>query len=187
MALEFKQQSWCARHGSSSAGWHVRPHKRGSRHDVKSWTGSGSCAMHDISSRHARPRDWFPLRGPLSHIAEAVESSHGIVDLVDEDGNQLVTRATWERAVNFLNNSARRLWSNQGMRVDAPDIAPGPDGSVDIHWDRPTYEMLINVPADPAGPITFYGDDRRGNAVKGRTASHDNRGLLLWLATAMNR
>jgi hypothetical protein len=185
MNPEFKQQSWCSRHRSSRGDWYVLPHK--TRKEVMSWMGSHACATHDVGARDARPRDWLPLRGPLSHITEAIEASHGILDFVDEDGNQLLTRATWERAANFLNNSARRLWSNQGIKIDAPDIAPGPDGSVDIHWDRPTYEMLINMPADPTAPIRFYGDDRRGNAVKGMTASHDNRGLLLWLATAMTK
>jgi hypothetical protein len=123
----------------------------------------------------------------LSHITETIESSRAILELTDDDGAPLVAKTAWERAANFLNNSARRLWSNQGVRIEAPDIGSGPDGSVDIHWDRANYEMLINVPADLAVPITFYGDDRRGNAVKGQTPSHDNRGLLLWLTTVMNK
>lgn len=78
---------------------------------------------------------------------------------------------------------ARQAWKSRGIRLDAPDLLLGPDGSVDLHWKGAGYEMLVNVPADLSAPITYYGDDTLGNSAKGNIASGKNWGLLLWLTT----
>jgi len=78
--------------------------------------------------------------------------------------------------------SARRVWEKHGVKIGAPEILPGPDGSIDIHWNYPGYELLLNVPPDSDQPITYYGDDRKGNSLKGVLASADNGGFLLWLS-----
>jgi hypothetical protein len=66
--------------------------------------------------------------------------------------------------------------------LDPPDIAPGPDGSIDLHWDYPAYEMLINIPRDESSMAGFYGDDRGRISIKGKfDPSQVNEGLLLWL------
>lgn len=53
--------------------------------------------------------------------------------------------------------------SSMGFAIGQPDILPGPDdGSIDLHWDYPGqgYEMLINIPADPAAKAGFYVEAR---------------------------
>ncbi len=42
-----------------------------------------------------------------------------------------------------------------GSILDAPNILPGPDNSIDLHWDYPKYEILINIPADPMAEASF--------------------------------
>jgi hypothetical protein len=68
-----------------------------------------------------------------------------------------------------------------GASFEVPYIQPGPAGSVDLHWKTSERELLINVPADPAESITFYGDDYGEGVLKG--AIEPGRapvGLLLW-------
>lgn len=120
----------------------------------------------------------------LKHIGDAIENSRTILDIQpDEDlGVVKYSEATWERAVNFVRKNAEWLLNSFGCVIDAPQILPGPDGSIDIHWDRPTFEMLINIPADSRAQAGFYGDDRGEIAIKGSVdPSRFNHGLLLWL------
>lgn len=125
--------------------------------------------------------DWPPLRRNLDHISKAVESAHYLLDLTDEDGQPTCTRATWDRAIQFLTACARRAWDAHGIKIDAPAILPGPDGSIDLHWKRTAYEMLINIPVSPSEHPSYYGDDQDGNSTKGNVVSGDNQGLILWL------
>lgn len=123
-------------------------------------------------------------RSPLDEI---IEASRAILELeLDEDEAQApYTEETWTRAVEFLRRNAKWVSDTLGLVVDLPEILPGPDGSIDLHWDYSAYEMLINIPADPNAKAGFYGDDRGEIQIKGSfdPRSH-NYGLLLWLAKA---
>ena len=147
-------------------------------------------ALHARSERHERavhdPRHVGGGLSPeLGHVREAIESSRTILDLEpdDDQGEAGYSEETWNRAVEFVTKNAQWLWDSFGFVIDAPQILPGPDGSIDIHWDRPSFEMLINIPADPRAQAGFYGDDRGEIAIKGSMdPSRFNQGLLLWLA-----
>ena len=121
----------------------------------------------------------------LTPLDEIIEASHAILELeLDEDEAQApYAEETWTRAVEFVRRNAQWVWDTFSRVVDLPEILPGPDGSIDLHWDYPTYEMLINIPADPNAKACFYGDDRGEMSVKGKFDSNTfNHGLLLWLA-----
>jgi hypothetical protein len=126
-------------------------------------------------------KHWTPLHGELAHISAAVERGWKILDRVDEDGAAMVQRSTLTRAVNFLQNTARKVFEAYKVAIDAPIFRPGPDGSVDLHWNYPAYETLINVPSNPDEPIAYYGDDKRGNSAEGHLSSGENIELILWL------
>lgn len=62
-----------------------------------------------------------------------------------------------------------------------PKVWAGPDGSVDVAW-RGEREMLLNIPANRAEPVSFYGQDA-GSEVKGESAADTAPDwLCLWLA-----
>ena len=123
----------------------------------------------------------------LRHLADEIAASRSMLDLQDDwDGEASpgYRDATWARAVDFLVGNAIRLQRQHEVTVPAPEILPGPTGSIDLHWRTPRYKLLVNVPADPAAGIRYYGDDRNGgNAVEGTIspAGEDDR-LLAWLA-----
>jgi hypothetical protein len=54
-----------------------------------------------------------------------------------------------------------------GRELPAPAILPGPNGSIDLHWKTPRFELLVNVPREEANPATFYGDDYGSLCIRG--------------------
>jgi hypothetical protein len=131
---------------------------------------------------------WEPLPDALRGIRDAILRSRAMLDLRDdwdEGGAKRIAEGAWRRAAEFLARQATWAWDGYRRAMDAPDITPSADGGVDIHWDRPGYEMLIGVPADPEAEAGFYGDDRRGASVKGALDTARASGWLAdWLAEA---
>jgi hypothetical protein len=125
---------------------------------------------------------WEQLPRPLDPLANAILASRALLSTEDEDGLALCSAETWERAMNFLAEQALWLFSARGRAMQIPDIWSGPDQSIDLHWETPSYELLINVRADPAQLAGFYGDDKGKLKIKGTLdPARFNEGLLLWL------
>lgn len=136
-----------------------------------------------------RAESWETLPAALSRIRRRIEDSKDLLALVDDwddEGAVRIGENTWRRAVEFLTRYARWIWDDYGKAIDAPDIAPGPNGSVDLHWDYPAYELLVNIPHDPRAMAGFYGDNRGDAFNKGSfDPALANEGLLLWLSGAI--
>ncbi len=127
----------------------------------------------------------MPTQRPFHRIQQAIEDSRCLLQLEDDwdtEGSPAITEESWNRAAEWLTNHADQIWRCHRIEIDPPTIAPGPNGSIDLHWDSPEYELLINFPADPAAMAGCYGDDRGKIRIK---ATFDpkitNEGLLLWL------
>ena len=115
-------------------------------------------------------------------IAAAIERAQGMLDETDEDGAAICARETWDRAVALLFDMDREARRSYGFAIDSPSFERGPDGSIDLHWNRSGwYELLVNVPADPGVVAEYYGDDVDGNVAKGKIARAGGGGPLLWL------
>jgi len=129
---------------------------------------------------------WESLPPAQSRIRDAIVSSREMLtfpDDWDEDGAKPIDKEAWNRAVKFLMEHAASAWKSEARVLDAPDITPCPDGSVDLHWDYPRYEVLINFPVDLAQRAGFYGDDRGTLRIKGTfDPAALNQGLLDWLS-----
>jgi hypothetical protein len=99
-----------------------------------------------------------------------------------EDDEPAILRPALDRASAFLRVQSRESRERFEKFPPAPYVSPGPDGSVDLHWERPGWGLLINVPADES-PATFYGDGGRMCRIKG---SFDPRtcdlGIINWLS-----
>jgi hypothetical protein len=100
----------------------------------------------------------------------------------DGEGSQGYSKDTFERAVAFLTSHAAYLKSMCGISPPTPRIGSGPDGSIDLHWKRKTWELLVNIPADPAQMAVFYGDDYGVQKIKGSLNPKTfNLGIVTWL------
>lgn len=121
----------------------------------------------------------------LAGIRNAIEAARSILELrANWDGEhaQPIDVQTWNRMTRFLFRYAHRLWQTERKTMDPPDITPVPNGTIDIHWDRPEFELLVNIPRADNDPAEFYGDDRGRISIKGEFDSHQlNEGLIHWL------
>ncbi len=137
---------------------------------------------------HIPKEDYSGLDSPvppeLASLAQALDQSSELLELADdwdEQGSPGYQEATLERARHLVWTNTLRLWETLELSINVPRIAPGPYGSIDIHWKHGQRQLFVNVPADDK-PATYYGDDRSQNVVKGSLdTSTQQEWLLLWL------
>jgi hypothetical protein len=100
----------------------------------------------------------------------------------DEEGAKSYKKETWERATEFTKKFCFILWRQTQKLINPPNILPGPDGSIDIHWKTAKFDLLINIAEDPNEPATFSSDDYGQNAIKGTfDPKKMSQALLSWL------
>lgn len=101
----------------------------------------------------------------------------------DDEGSPRYERETWERALKFVLWNAVELWRKERVRVEPPAIRNGPEESIDIHWNFPGVELLVNVPSASDHPATFYGLNKSGRTeIRGNLdISVSNEWLLMWI------
>ena len=115
-------------------------------------------------------------------IGALVRRSKLLLDLQDEEGNPIVTPASLDRAFEFLKDLFKQAVEEFSVEINIPEILPGPNQSVDILWDFPDYELLINIPANETRPPTYYGDNRGENITRGSIATPENARMVgVWL------
>ena len=150
----------------------------------------GVLANEEIFRRGVHPglyRSYLPPQ--LIAFDKSLENSRSLLDLKDNwdgEGSAGYTKSTWTRARDFLFRHAFRFFRSQKKCFDPPEILPGPNGSIDLHWKTDARELLINVPARPEDTIAYYGDDEAEgteNAIRGKNieSSKDPGWIFLWL------
>ena len=118
-------------------------------------------------------------------LEKSIEESKKLLlleDDWDEEGSLGYSDLTWEKAITFLKENAINYFNNSGIWLTAPEICPGPDGSIDLLWKLVDRELLINIPVDENESADFYGDDSDNNIIKGKlnlTEMHE--WILIWL------
>jgi len=99
----------------------------------------------------------------------------------DDEGSPTYSKGTLDRAVAFLTAHSEQF-KKFGLHLPVPKINPGPDGSVDIHWKRQSWELLVNIPADANEMAGFYGDNYGSQKIKGSLDPNTfNFGIANWL------
>ncbi len=98
----------------------------------------------------------------LGAIAEAIDNSKSLLSLQagwNEEDALPVDREVWLHATGFLMRYALRVFNLFSVSVDAPDINPCPNGSIDLSWRTKSARMLINVRREKGEMLAFfYGD-----------------------------
>jgi hypothetical protein len=122
----------------------------------------------------------------LSNVAEAIERSKYILELLDDwdgEGSKKYKQETWDRAIQFLLRSTISAWHAKRIVPKTPRIYHGPEGSIDVYWETPGRVLLVNFPESKEDSATFYGSTETGSEVKGQFATKDEAPwLILWLA-----
>ncbi|MBA7656343.1 hypothetical protein ES703_64267 [subsurface metagenome] len=120
-------------------------------------------------------------------IYTAIDESKIILEYEDDwngEGSPRYKRTTWRKAVDFIYEYANEIWNKFQIMIDPPHIQPGPNGSIDIHWMKDDFELLINIHPEDNSFAGFYGDNSSGSFIKGKINLSDrkiNNGLILWL------
>lgn len=119
-------------------------------------------------------------------LEKVIKESQKLLQLEDnwdEEGSSGYSEITLNKAVKFLKDNAINYFKNSGVWVTAPEICPGPDGSIDLLWKLEDRELLINIPVDENQSATYYGDDSKNNNVtKGKlNLTEKHEWILMWL------
>ncbi len=114
-----------------------------------------------------------------------IEQARRILELEDDwdgEGSLGYSEDTFNRATEFLTTYVEGLRDLYGIRLPIPRISAGPDGSIDLHWKQPTWELLVNIPTDINEMATFYGDNYETQKVSGSLDPKNfNLGIATWL------
>lgn len=136
----------------------------------------------DIDHREQPPVIWItPGETGISKLLKDAEWITDLDDNWDDEGSLGYTEELLSKVGLLLKNWKNKSWKDSGELMPLPDVQPGPDGSIDLHWKKGTYELLLNVPNDD-GLIHFYGDDYNENVMKGNfLQSAEMPNFLFWL------
>lgn len=115
----------------------------------------------------------------------------------DGEGSPIYNESTLDRALKFLEkqiepfgNINLKLTLHQIDKfIDIPEILPGPNGSIDVLWEKVNYELLLNVPPESTKPISYYGFNKgnKESKIKSKIFSEDfDMSLIVWLITQNN-
>ena len=82
----------------------------------------------------------------------------------DGDGAPAYQEESIEAAADFLYELVEKSEVLEATRVR---ILPASEGSIDLHWKSPRFELLVNF--RPDGSVSYYGDDYCENSIQGKT------------------
>ncbi len=119
-------------------------------------------------------------------IRTAVQSARALTELGenwDGEGSQGYSLNTWRRVKKFMVTHAFVSQSLFRATLPVPAINPADQGSMDVFWRLNDRQLLVNFPAEETAPITYYGQNDRGdNTISGRTTGRERRlDLVAWL------
>jgi hypothetical protein len=118
------------------------------------------------------------LRSEIKAASRILELEHDW----DGEGSEPYSKDTLDRAVDFLKRHVNGLWESYGIECPVPRIGPALNGSVDIHWKQPKWELLVNIPAGDRSVASFYGDNYGIQTIKGSLDPDKfNLGIAEWL------
>jgi hypothetical protein len=140
-------------------------------------------ADDNVSVRWSRDIERADESEEYEHLFGAIQTaSRLVIAEPPNDDSEYVSQAAFTRAVNFLLDHAQMLMERFGIELPVPKIGAGPEGSVDLHWELPSWELLINIPAPEDGLAAYYGDDYSKQKTRGVFDPKEiNLGLMTWL------
>lgn len=151
-----------------------------------------------IEMSNSKPENSIKLQGGLEftvphqfvNLAQEIKSANyilGLEDDWDDEGGIGYSENTLKSAIDFVINYSLAIWEEESVLIDAPQITPGPDGSIDLSWDENDYRLLINVHPSPKNIASFYGDNRTDVPhIKGdfKLTDEPERAIILLLKKA---
>lgn len=97
----------------------------------------------------------------------------------DGEGSEPYNAKTWIDAVSFICNYANWVFDCYKQIIPIPNIYHAPKGSIDLYWEKETFNLLINFPKESNGVASFYGDDYATQRIEGHFNPLKFQNLLL--------
>ncbi len=148
-------------------------------------------SWRDISIIHDKLSDkTFRLPSDLKELAAEIEASRYILDLEkgwDGEDAEPYNIHLWERVIEFLIQmylTSIRLFD---VIPDFPKIYHGPEGTIDILWEKSDYQILANCPKDEDKQVLFYGENSKKDSFKGSFCMTDNYHSLLMILAGIKK
>lgn len=113
-----------------------------------------------------------------------IESSKNILELKEGwegKGSKGYKIETWRKLESFLINLNRRANLQYTFQLKTPQIYPGTDGGIDLHWKEDNYELFLSIPEEDDDVISYYGDDYGNYVLEGSSDINDVDVILSWL------
>lgn len=121
-----------------------------------------SGAICDWKTSALVPTAWEPHTEDERELTSELERVDKLIDENDsEDAESLryIRKEALIRAKAFLRLQSGRLRKICALSVPVPDMDLGPNGSIDLHWKRGDWELLVNIPAEPNDLAAVYGEN----------------------------
>lgn len=113
-------------------------------------------------------KSFILLNNEISKAIVESKSLLGLEESWDDDGALPISKHIWEKAMNFLKNYSQYILQIKDVNIQAPQINPCRDGSIDLSWRTSKARMLINFKNDESGLAQYYGDYYNNiNSIKG--------------------
>ena len=113
----------------------------------------------------------FKLPFRFNELAKRIVAAKYILELEDnwdDEGSKSYSERTLKQAIDFIIEYTHWVWDTLNIVITPPKILHGPDQSIDLLWERPSYELLINIPPHPKKIVRFYGDNRKDARIEGQ-------------------
>ncbi len=118
----------------------------------------------------------------------AIEASKVILELYegwDDEAGTGYTIETWRRAADFVKAQVLLARDWPGLRFSPPVINAADRGTIDVYWQLPDRQLLINIPSEAETKATFYGETGTGETIGGKIdLTESSPQLMLWLKQA---
>lgn len=122
-----------------------------------------------------------------TEIEDAIKEANSIVELPadwDGEGALQITKGVFEAAVGFLREYSCYISDNFHIQIEAPEINPVRNGSIDLEWHTTNAQMLINIRHRDNEFYAYYYGDRYQNRmpIKGNVPlSEFSESLAVWM------
>lgn len=133
----------------------------------------------------------FRLPYSLQGLKDEIDASKYITELEEgwgdeEDGEQYDIKV-WQRAAEGLISMYMTSVNFFGVIPDFPQIYHGPDGSVDILWEKSDFQILANCPKEENRQATYYGEITDKESFKGSFCLTDACNSLLMILVGIKK
>lgn len=129
----------------------------------------------------------FILPIKLKDVVNEILDSKYILDLKDDwdgEGSPSFSNELYIDAIQFLYDYALALFNVHKIVIEAPEINPCHDGSIDLSWKNESVRLLINVKSIDGKSKVLYFRDHHNNHQSSRgelTLNCIDESFLIWM------